>query len=738
MNKLRYLLGFLSIASPVMMISQRAVPAYNEAFLQEEIASIYISIEPEDLEAILDPENIWSDFEYPATFVYESSLGIDTVQNVGFRLRGNTSRQAAKKSFKVSFNTFDQDQKFFGLEKMNLNGEQNDPSMIRSRLNWRMLRQLGLIASRTSQVRLYVNGEYRGLYHNVEHIDEEFIEKRFTSDSGNLFKCQYGSNLEYLGPNPDDYKIVEWNRRRYELKTNEDLDDYRHFAHFIDVLNNSSDEDFPCEIEKVFNVDEYLKTLAYEVISGHWDGYSWNMNNFYMYHHPVENRFYYISYDLDNTLGIDWLGQDWANKDPYEWGNENRPLYSRMMEEERYRMQFSKHLQDINDELFANGVMQTEAQNLHALITPAALEDEYRTYDFGFSIDDFLLALTAPAATHVDYGVTTYLDVRSSSITNQLEMGSKSLFPIAFHGNDPRILVNSNGTETVELSYDSDSGTSGLVVLEDDGEFPDELANDGMFTWVLPSNAGNFVETQVRGEFDGDWTPWSCPQELWLSKNESSGLLINEVMPSNNNVISDPAGDYADWIEIYNNSDSPISLSGYFLSNSPTDLFEFPLPEVTLESQSHFLFWADNEPQEGFNHTNFSLDSQGDEVILSRKQNETIRIQDCIEFGVTSPNVSISRSSDGAPFWTIDNPPTPDSNNAFVSISEEQLETVSVYPNPAEDFFFFSRLTSGVIYASDGRKCLEFQNVNTLNISSFKSGIYFVRTSQETLRLVKK
>ena len=37
----------------------------------------------------------------------------------------------------------------------------------------------GHVAPRVSHVRVYVNGDYRGLYINVEHVDEEFIQKRF-------------------------------------------------------------------------------------------------------------------------------------------------------------------------------------------------------------------------------------------------------------------------------------------------------------------------------------------------------------------------------------------------------------------------------------------------------------------------------------------------------------------------------------------------------------------------------
>ena len=154
------------------MLAQDYVPALGDAFLADEVATVRVTVSQEDWDFILNPDNAYSNIEWPATFVYESSLGTDTVDNVGFRLRGNTSRTAAKKSFKVSFNSFVAGAKWKGLEKLNLNGNHNDPSMLRARMVWEYMRDQGYIAPRISHVRLYVNEEYRGLYINVEHVVE--------------------------------------------------------------------------------------------------------------------------------------------------------------------------------------------------------------------------------------------------------------------------------------------------------------------------------------------------------------------------------------------------------------------------------------------------------------------------------------------------------------------------------------------------------------------------------------
>lgn len=258
---IQYFVFFFGALSFKTAHSQLVHPANNQAFLQNEVAIVRITIAGDSLAELLDPSNSSSDYEYTARFIYESSNGIDTVENIGFRLRGNTSRNAAKKSFKISFNTYVSGRKWKNIEKMNLNGEHNDVSILRSQVSNMVLREANVPAARTSYVKLYINNLYRGLYLNVEHMDEEFIQRRFLNDdSGNLYKCFWGSNLSYLGTNENSYKNT------YELKTNKSADDYSGLIHFIDVLNNTATSNFACAINEVLDVELYLKTLACEVL----------------------------------------------------------------------------------------------------------------------------------------------------------------------------------------------------------------------------------------------------------------------------------------------------------------------------------------------------------------------------------------------------------------------------------------------------------------------------------------
>jgi len=204
---LRTFLTTCAFAQTLLLFGQWIPNESLPVYPSNEVTTIRIEIAPSDLELIYFTDSLFSNHEYTATFIFESSQLTDTVENIGFRLRGNTSRLAEKKSFKVSFNTFTPGEKWNGLEKLNLNGEHNDPSILRTKLGWEMAQEAGLVAPHVAYTRLFINNLYAGLYLNVEHYDEQFVESRFGSSAGNLFKCGYSADLAFISNNPEDYKV---------------------------------------------------------------------------------------------------------------------------------------------------------------------------------------------------------------------------------------------------------------------------------------------------------------------------------------------------------------------------------------------------------------------------------------------------------------------------------------------------------------------------------------------------
>ncbi len=118
-------------------------------------------------------ENFQTNTYYPADFVWNGK----TVYNVGIRSRGRGSRSPHKPGLKVDFDQYSTGQKFLGLKSLVLDNLTQDPSGIHEMVAMKFLARLGIPAPREAHVRLYVRGEYIGLYAVVESIDKDMLAR---------------------------------------------------------------------------------------------------------------------------------------------------------------------------------------------------------------------------------------------------------------------------------------------------------------------------------------------------------------------------------------------------------------------------------------------------------------------------------------------------------------------------------------------------------------------------------
>lgn len=222
------------------------------------------------------------------------------LDTVGVRQKGLSSNYAStakKKPFKIDLNEFLPDQSYDGIKKFNLHNGACDPSMMRDFIGYNILRTAGVNAPRVSYCRLYFNDEYWGLYAIIEQIDKTFVEENFADKGGTLIKNIGWSELKWDGPEIEPYL------EDFQLKTNEQEDDWSNFLHFMDVLNNSSNEDFPAAIQSVFDVDLYLHVLAVDIMTNNWDSYIDNRRNWYLYHEPAGGQIHWIPWDYNLSMG---------------------------------------------------------------------------------------------------------------------------------------------------------------------------------------------------------------------------------------------------------------------------------------------------------------------------------------------------------------------------------------------------------------------------------------------------
>ena len=726
-----FILILMTAAGP--LLSQPDFPDMGELFVDTVVPRVDITINPDTLAWIYaNPE---SDREFRARFVFDNGHVRDTIDPVGFRLRGNTSRWSKKKSFKVSFNTFTPGGRYYGVEKLNLNGEHNDPSVMRSKLMWDILRKWEIPAPRANHVRVYINGNYFGLYINVEHIDEEFAMSRFGNKDGNLYKCLWPADLAYRGADPDSYKIWTGSRWVYELATNEEENDFSDLAGFIGVLHNSGNESLSCDLDAVFNTPDYLKVMAAQIFCGDWDGYIYNKNNFYLYHNTHTGRFEYIPYDVDNTFGIDWFGIDWATRDIYAWqpgGEENRPLYNRIMLNTSLREQFSRYAEQLTGGMLDIDSLILATDKRKAMIAPWVASDPYYPLDYGYDFNDFNDSYTSPTGAHVKWGLYPYLQARRNSMAAQAEPGSmdpviKYIEHQRSEGGDVTVRAFAEAGMpplNVTLIYSVEGGAELQSVMTPDG--------GGYFTTTLkgiPDDAG--VSYRVMAT-DGSGRSSLRPCEAMVINpltGETPLLYINEFMADNEGTLADEHGFYSDWIEIYNGDTEGVFLGDLYLTDNFSTPDKWRMPDMVLPAGGFILIWADGTPSLGEMHASFKLDKDGEEIGLLTSRYLVI---DSLSFGLQQEDVSTGRKSDGASQLVAFVSSTPGRSNNVTSadvVTEER--GLTAWPNPATGSTVrLSRPGDYIMYNLSGLPVLRVRNTDTISIEGLPPGFYFLIDSR--------
>lgn len=726
------------------------LPPFGPAYLQNEVATIRISINPDSITALFAAAG--SEREFPVNFKYESSVLTDSVALIGFRLRGNTSLNAEKQSFKISFNTYNSFT-WQGLQKMNLNGSANDPSMIRSKICWDAIRDAELPGARSSFVKLYINSEYRGLYSNIEHIDENFANLYFPgSKYSSQFKCLYPAPLDYISSNPTSYNYFEFGRRPYDQTTNDYTQDYRELSTFISILNQTPIADLPCELERKFDVDSWLRYAAIDVLMGNWDGYIYNKNNYYLQLDYHTGQFHYLPYDLDNTLGIDWVGQNWTTRNVMSWApsSESRPLFKRLLQVPEYSTRYQNYIRNYAQGILSPAVIAQKAASMIALIAPAVANDTYHTLDFGFTYNDFLNSDNTAWGNHVNFSINNYVTQRSSSALVQTNTSVQRPILVSGFVSDDNLIayahVNSGGNGNLQVLISSTSTFTSAeytFTLSDNGVFPDILANDGNYAGFLnyPTSL-NISQIYYRFEYtpQGSSTiqKWPCTSRVLFLQPQGVGLL-NEIMSSNNNTVVDLANDYSDWIELYNPLTSGISLDNMYLSDNPDYLNKWPFPPISIPTQSFKMFWANDDEELSRNNLNFKLNASGESLFLTKKIDDAYQTIEKIDIPPLPSDYSFGKVTDGNSTWIIFYPSqtTPNSSNGSVGIDEINTQQIHIYPNPAKEFVQFSKLANSIqLFDAQGRLVLSQTQVNEINLHNFNSGIYHVNVDSQSFRLL--
>ena len=154
-------------------------------------------------------------------------------------------------------------------------------------------------------------------------------------------------------------------------------------------------------------------------------------------------------------------------------------------------------------------------------------------------------------------------------------------------------------------------------------------------------------------------------------KPNKNGLILNEAMASNKSTITDDYGEYSDWIELYNDGTTEISLKNYFISDSPDNKTKGVLPDIKIAAGEYFVIWASgrnlyNEQTRSL-HLPFRLSKAGEIISLFNASGTEIGR---ITLQEMPSDISAGPNENGETFLMAE--PTPGEKNVTAKYTPQQ------------------------------------------------------------------
>lgn len=190
---------------------------------------------------------------------------------VGVRLKGNSSFEPItdKPAWKIKFNEYVDGGRFYGLERLTLNNNVWDATCMSENLGYRVFREAGSPAPRTGYANVTLGGESYGLYTVVEAADDVWVDHTWPGSEGGLWEmtreCDFTSDCSCFEE--------QWQGEDYDPQ----------------ALREVCEAVATGDLETIREVFDWPATLAFwasERVANHPDSYTYNLNNYHIYHDP--------------------------------------------------------------------------------------------------------------------------------------------------------------------------------------------------------------------------------------------------------------------------------------------------------------------------------------------------------------------------------------------------------------------------------------------------------------------
>jgi len=579
---------------------------------------------------------------------------------VGVRYKGNSSYNAnqVKNPLNIKLDYIIDDQEHEGYGTLKLANVSKDPSFIREALSYEIAREY-MPACLANFSKVYINGSYLGLYTSVQDVDKHFLRTHYYNGDNPSFKGELASGETptvvktwgYFGSDSTNYYYY------YELDS-----DYgwSELINFLDVLNNT-----PTEVATVLNVDRHLWMLAFDNLMVNLDAPINFAHNYYLYQDDA-GRFNPIIWDLNENFGVFSMLLDgpplnitgMQQMDPFlNSTNANYPIINKILTDPTYKKTYVAHMKTIMDEFFSNGYYRTRALEIQNIIDSEVRNDPNKFYSYSEFINNLDNSTGSfsppPHQNQAIAGITELMEARITYLNSLAEFQAEAPIIATVSHNPVQISPNSDVQITAEVSgagqvmlacRNSQTEVFEKIELFDDGNHNDGSSGDGVYGNTVSVSYGEFQYYIFAENNDAvAFSPKRAEYEFY-SLMTVGDVVINEFMADNDGIVTDPNGDYDDWIELYNNTDQEISLNEYFLSDAGDDLAQWTFPDTSISANGYLIVWADkDDDQEGL-HASFKLSASGETIYLS---NPDTTIIDEVTFSEQTTDLSTGRYPDG-------------------------------------------------------------------------------------------
>jgi spore coat protein H len=313
--------------------------------------------------------------------------------DVKVRLRGGSSRLYPKKSWRVKL---PDGVNLDGRDKINLVAEQADRTLMVEKLGFDLLYALGVPAPRATWVRVSINGQYQGVYLDIERVDKDFTRARGWADRDpSIYRCGMQDCEMKLYRQPWQ---GEWEKETNESEPNDDL------LALLGVINHTPEHEFAAALERHLDVEGYLRSMVMDALISNdivMDSGS------YLIRDQVKERWTYVPWDLNNSAARWWptygLGMTPIVDRPvpvfglydarvqffYDQRKGDSTLYrpsfsnltTRVMMSPRLRERYVELLTEALYKIFTTDVIHERIDAMHALLQPYVAQDPYVRMD---------------------------------------------------------------------------------------------------------------------------------------------------------------------------------------------------------------------------------------------------------------------------------------------------------------------------------------------------------------------